>query len=91
MVGARFGRWNFLLNHKGRMTADGNHEREIEKETNMIEEGSRLNKKRRPAFSGIIVDGSGGRWLDSGDLQSAKWRRHLVAIHVCEDSGIALF
>ncbi|XP_031743168.1 probable LRR receptor-like serine/threonine-protein kinase At1g51810 isoform X2 [Cucumis sativus] len=84
MVAARFGQWNLLLNHHGRKIADGNHEREIEKETNMIKEVGRLNKKGQPAFSGIIVDGGGARWLDGGDVQSAKWRHHLVAIHICE-------
>ena len=90
MVAARFGQWNLLLNHHGRKIADGNHEREIEKETNMIKEVGRLNKKGQPAFSGIIVDGGGARWLDGGDVQSAKWRHHLVAIHICEVLGIGL-
>lgn len=90
MVGARFGLRSLLLNHHGR-TANGNRERGIEEETNMIKEGRRLDKKRRPEFSGIIVDGGGARWLDDGDVESDKWRRHLVAIHVCEDSGIVLF
>lgn len=43
----------------------------------MIKEERRLDKKRRPAFNGIMVDG--------GDVEYGKWRRHLVAIHVCED------
>lgn len=90
MVGARFGPWNLLLNHQGR-TWNGNRERGIEEETSMIKEGRRLDKKRRPAFSGIVVDGDGAQWLDGGDVESDKWRRHLVSIHVCEDSGIVLF
>lgn len=48
----------------------------------MIKEERRLDKKRRPAFNGIMVDG--------GDVEYGKWRRHLVAIHVCEDLGIVL-
>ncbi|XP_038881379.1 uncharacterized protein LOC120072917 isoform X2 [Benincasa hispida] len=85
MVGARFGQWNLLSDHPGR-TANGNRETEIGKETSMIKEGSILDKKRRPTFFGIIVDGDGARRLNGGDVLSANWRSHLIAIHVCEDS-----
>ncbi|XP_022132745.1 3-phosphoinositide-dependent protein kinase B-like isoform X2 [Momordica charantia] len=92
MVSARCGPWNLLLNHQGRRHANGNRERETEEEASMIDEESRdksawrLDKKRRPAFSGIIVDGGGPGWLDGDSVESAKWRPYLVAIHVCEDS-----
>ncbi|XP_023544686.1 proline-rich receptor-like protein kinase PERK2 [Cucurbita pepo subsp. pepo] len=72
MVGARFGPWNLILNHHGRRFGNGNRER--------------LDEKGQPAFSGIIVDGGGTRWLDGSALESAKLGRHLVAIHVCEES-----
>lgn len=97
MVSAHCGPWNLLLNHQGRRHANGNRERETEEEASMIDEESRdksawrLDKKRRPAFSGIIVDGGGPGWLDGDSVESAKWRPYLVAIHVCEDSGVVLF
>ena len=75
MVGARFGPWNLILNHHGRRFGNGNRER--------------LDEKGQPAFSGIIVDGGGTRWLDGSALESAKLGRHLVAIHVCEESGMS--
>lgn len=79
------------VDQQGRRPANGNRERETEEGASMTKEERRdisawrLDKKRRPAFSGIIVDG------DGDGSESAKWRPHLVAIHACEYSGSVLF